>query len=257
MATYVTIDGHPTWVADTGGPGEPLLLLHGGLSNSDSLLDSVGPGLVDRFRVVAFDRRGHGYTADTEAPFHYADMATETVGVLREVVGGPAALVGWSDGGIVGLLVALARPDLVRKLVVIGTNYHYDGFIPFDHGSSASLSDSLLAPYAARSPDGVEHAEVVFAKGFAMIATEPTLTTDDLAHITAPTLVVVGDDDMVRLDHTCALYEALPQGQLAVVPGTSHALPLERPDAVAGLVVDFLSATDPPQTFLPVRRATR
>src|SRR4051794_13820153 len=132
MTTYVNIEGHPTWVDDGGGPGEALLLLHGGLGNSDDLLNSIGPGLADRYRVVAFDRRGHGHTADTDADFHYADMAAETVGGLEHVVGGPAHLVGWSDGGIIALLVALDRPDLVRKVVVIGTNYHRDGIPPVE-----------------------------------------------------------------------------------------------------------------------------
>lgn len=90
---------HPTRVEDRGGSGTPLLLLHGGLSNSDELLNSIGPGLSKSYRVVAFDRRGHGYTADTDADFHYAGMAAETIGVLEKVVDGAAHLVGWSDGG--------------------------------------------------------------------------------------------------------------------------------------------------------------
>ncbi len=90
-----------------------------------------------------------------------------------------------------------------------------------------------------------------------MVATEPTLTTTDLAAITAPTLVMAGDDDLIRLDHTCALYEALPAGQLAILPGSSHAVPLERPVDVARIVGDFLAADVPPSTLLPVRRGGR
>ncbi|MET3141113.1 UNVERIFIED_ORG: pimeloyl-ACP methyl ester carboxylesterase [Arthrobacter sp. UYEF10] len=153
MPNQVDIDGHPTWVDDRGGPGSPLLLLHGGLSNSDELLNSIGTGLAERFRVVAFDRRGHGYTADTDADFHYADMATETVRVLEHVVGGPAHLVGWSDGGIVALILALKRPDLVHKLVVIGVNYHYDGVMPVEMDPESSLVQELSKAYIERSPD--------------------------------------------------------------------------------------------------------
>jgi pimeloyl-ACP methyl ester carboxylesterase len=258
MSTYVKISGHPTWVDDRAGPGEALLLLHGGLGSSDDdLLNSIGPALVDRYRVVAFDRRGHGHTADTDADFHYSDMAAETIGVLEHVVGGPAHLVGWSDGGIVALLVALARPDLVRKLVVIGTNYHRDGVLPIEAGPQSLLGQALATAYAERSPDGPGHFEIVLGKSLALIKAEPTLTTDDIAGIAQPTLVMVGDDDLIPLAHTCSLYEALPRGQLAVVPGASHALPLEHPELVARLIADFLVATDPPETLLPVRRASR
>jgi pimeloyl-ACP methyl ester carboxylesterase len=255
MASRMDIDGHPTWIDDRGGPGAPLLLLHGGLSNSDELLNSIGTGLAERFRVVAFDRRGHGYTADTDADFHYADMATETIRVLEQVVGGPAHLVGWSDGGIVALTVALKRPDLVNKLVVIGANYHYDGVLPVEMDPESSLAQELSKAYIERSPDGAEHLELVFSKSFRMFGTEPTLTTADIAQIARPVLVVVGDDDLVALPHTVSLYEALPEGQLAVVPRASHALPVEHPDVVTGLILDFLAAAEPPHTLIPIRRA--
>jgi pimeloyl-ACP methyl ester carboxylesterase len=80
---------------------------------------------------------------------------------------------------------------------------------------------------------------------------------DDLAAITAPTLVLVGDDDLIALAHTAALFEALPAGQLAVVPSASHALPLERPEETARIIGNFLTAGDEPPTMMPVRRAAR
>jgi pimeloyl-ACP methyl ester carboxylesterase len=249
------LDGRPVWVSDVG-EGDPVVLLHGGLGSSDDLAPQ-GEALAANHRVVAFDRRGHGRTADGPDPFSYAAMADETVAVLESVVGGPAHLVGWSDGGIVALYVALARPDLVRSLVPIGANFHHDGLLPefFELGADDAVTEMLAASYAARSPDGTEHWPEVFAKAVDLWRREPNLTVADLARITAPVLVLVGDDEPIPLSHTCALYEALPNGQLAVVPGTSHVVPLEKAELVNRLIADFLAADGPPATFMPMRRA--
>jgi pimeloyl-ACP methyl ester carboxylesterase len=249
---YADIGGHPTWFADSGGPGEPVLLLHGGLSDSELLMESLEPALGKRFRILAFDRRGHGRTADSAAPFHYDDMATETIAAIEKLIGGPGHLVGWSDGGNVALLVALRRPDLVRSLVLISANYHFDGNMPT--GPLGSEPRPLRDRYAERSPDGGEHFTATFEKSRAMWAVEPTLMPDDLRRISAPALVLAGDDDLMTLAHTASLYESLPAGQLAVVPGTSHALVLEKPELVGRLIGDFLSAPEKPKTRMPVRR---
>jgi pimeloyl-ACP methyl ester carboxylesterase len=250
---YLDIRGHQTWFADSGGGGEPVLLLHGGLSDSELMLDSIEPAIGGRFRLLAFDRRGHGRTKDTDAAFHYDEMASETVEVIEKLVAGPAHLVGWSDGGIVSLVVALRRPDLVRSLVLVGTNYHFDGMVPMDPGSG-SIPEILRARYAERSPDGVEHLPLVLQKSFAMFATEPTFTTQDLRKITARALVLVGDDDLMTLGHTASLYEALPAGQLAVVPGSSHGVLFEKPEIAGRLIRDFLSSPGESSEIFPIRR---
>jgi len=256
MGAYIDIAGLATWVEQTGAGDETVLLLHGGLSSCDDLLGTVGPTLAEHYKVVAFDRRGHGRTADTDAPFHYADMATEAIGVLSTVVGGPAHLVGFSDGGNVALLVALQRSDLVRKIVTIGANFHHAGLLALPLELDSPAGAMIADAYGSRSPDGRDHFPVVFAKSETMFATEPTLTIEDLHGITAPTLVISADDDAIRLDHTCALYEAMPAGRLAVVPGTSHLLPIEKPLDTARLILDFLQSSGPPVTFMPIRRAS-
>jgi pimeloyl-ACP methyl ester carboxylesterase len=252
MGEHVEINGHPTWVDERGSGDKTILMMHGGLSNSD-LLEALTDALAKHYRVVAFDRRGHGRTADTDDAFHYDDMATEAIGVLEQVVGGPAHLVGWSDGGIVGLLVAMRRPDLVDRMALIGTNFHFEGAMQVDVGPE--FTDLIRADYAERSPDGDEHFEAVLGKFVTMMTTEPTLTTDDLRKIDTPTLVLVGDDDLITLAHTAELYESLPAGQLAVVPSASHALPMERPDETARIILHFLEGELAPATMMPIRRA--
>ena len=128
MGKYVEIDGVNTWY-DEEGRGEPLVLLHGGLCTNETW-GAQTPAFAERFRVFAPERRGHGHTGDVEGPLTYAAMTTDTIGFLDKVMEGPSHLVGWSDGGIMGLMVAIERPDLVRKLVVIGSNYDTAGVVP-------------------------------------------------------------------------------------------------------------------------------
>jgi pimeloyl-ACP methyl ester carboxylesterase len=255
MGEYLEVGGWETWVADQGSGPETVLLLHGGLSSSDDLLGTIGGPLTEHYRVVAFDRRGHGRTRDTDAPaFHYEDMATETITVLESIVRGPAHLVGWSDGGIIALLVAIRRPDLVGRVVPIGANYHHTGIMSMPLTPDSPEVATLASSYAKRSPDGPEHFPEVLRKSLTLFESEPELTTSDLAQIAAPVLVVSGDDEVVHLEHTVSMYKALPAGQLAVVPGASHLLPIEKPHDTARLVLEFLAATGPPVTYMPVRR---
>lgn len=251
--TYLDVNGHPTWVTDEGA-GDPVLVLHGGYSNSDITLPPFVERLGNRYRVVGFDRRGHGRTADTDAPFHYESMTDETIGVLEAVVGGAAHVVGYSDGGIIALHLARRRPDLVRSMVLIGTNYHADGLLPDWLGDEEGSMALVAAMYGAISPDGIEHFPIVEAKEVAMYTSEPTMTVDDMRTLAMPTLVLVGDDDAMSLAHTVSLYESLPNAQLAVVPGASHLVPIEKPTLVAQLADDFLSTGGAVTTMLPIRR---
>ncbi len=259
MGDYVDIGGVHTWY-ETSGDGEPLLLLHGGLEANWSWAAQI-PALSEHFRVVAPERRGHGNTPDVEGPLSYEVMASDLVGFMEVVVRESAHLVGWSDGGVVALLVAGSRPDLVRNLVVIGTNYDVSGYIPgFEQVLELPPDSPQFAPfrsgYEAASPDGPEHWPVVFSKTLEMWRKEPHISVEELGRIRARTLVVVGDDDICTFEHTVALYDAIPNAELAVIPGTSHLAPMEKPGLVNSLIVDFLRL-EPVPTLMPVRRAAQ
>jgi pimeloyl-ACP methyl ester carboxylesterase len=183
-------------------------------------------------------------------------MADEAIAFL-EYLARPAHLVGHSDGGVVALLVALRRPDLLRRVVAIGANYHFNGLRPYeDFALEGPGFDQWAESFAAISPDGIEHARTVAEKTVRLMRTEPTLTTSDLATISVPVLVMASDDEPIELDHTCSLYESIPHAELAIIPGTSHAMLKERTKASVGIIHHFLHSPWPPVTQDPIRRAS-
>jgi pimeloyl-ACP methyl ester carboxylesterase len=240
MGSYVQLGEVRTWYEDDGG-GEPLVLLHPGGADSRAFEGNLS-ALADQFRVLRPDRRGHGRTPDVAGPISYEQMAMDTVAFLEQVVGGPGYLVGHSDGAPVGLLVALRRPDLVRRLVFASGVFHHDGWAPgaidLDEETTAFFTDY----HGAVSPDGPGHFEVLAEKLHRMHSEEPTLTVADLAGYPGPTLVMVGDDDdEIPMEHTLALRQGLRRSQLAVVPGAGHGLFGDRPELCNQIVVEFLT----------------
>src|SRR5512133_2094025 len=125
MGTYVQLGAIRTWY-DERGEGEPLVLAHGGVSDA-RFFDKNIDALAERFHVYTPERRGHGHTPDVEGPITYQLMADDTIAFLDQVVREPADLVGHSDGAFVAMLVAMQRPELVNRLVMISGGYDKSG----------------------------------------------------------------------------------------------------------------------------------
>jgi pimeloyl-ACP methyl ester carboxylesterase len=235
------------------GQGDPCVLLHPGGAGVDArALAPTLDGLAGSFRCYTPEQRAHGRTPDADGPLTYELMAGDTIAFIERVVGQPVHLMGCSDGAVVALTVARRRPDLVRRLILAAGVFHHDGW-------EAGVLDGeppefLRESFGELSPDGIGHYDVVVAKLAAMHADEPALTEADLGQIGVRTLVMLGDDDEVRFEHAAAMYRALPEAELAVVPGTSHGLLVEKPALCNLLMTEFLS-NDPVQTFAPIRRA--
>jgi len=252
VGDYIDAGGLRTYY-EVQGAGDPLVMLHGGFCTVNTFAGFT-PLVAERFRVYSPERRGHGRMPDVAGPITYEVMADDTSAFIDALGIGPAHVVGWSDGANVGMITAMRRPDLVRKLVLIGTGVNVEGGKPWaramtQHMSVEDLPPFLIEEYAALSPDGREHFPVVFDKlSRAIIDTPQTLA--DLARISAPTLVMAGDDDVVSVEHEEAMRSAVQDGQLAIVPGASHTLPLEKPDLVVRLIMDFLADEQAPK-FMP------
>jgi pimeloyl-ACP methyl ester carboxylesterase len=241
---YVIANGVNTYY-EVHGEGEPLLLMHGG-TDTIECFEQQSPVLAGRFKVILPERRGHGRTADIEGPISYEVMAQDTIAFM-EALGIPAAhLVGWSDGAIVGMLVAMSRPDIVKKLVCIGGNFHVRGLTErFEAYVRTATAETYFPPavetYKRVSPDGPDHWPVVWEKIKRLWLTEPQISPAELARITPPTLVMAGQNDIMTLEHTIELFRALPNGQLCILPAASHFLLQEKPELANRLLMDFLT----------------
>jgi pimeloyl-ACP methyl ester carboxylesterase len=248
---YVAVNGLRTY-REVSGSGDPVVLLHGGLGTVLDFKSQV-PELSRHYRVIAFERRGHGRTEDTEEEFSYESMRDHTIRFLEGIGKGPFDLIGWSDGGVVALMVAIARPELVRHLVSIGGGFSMkggdaetlrslesatpDSFREMTRLSRAS--NEFMEQYDSVTPDVAKRFPVQFAKTRKMWLTQYDIIAE-LARISAPTLVMCGDRDFPPIELTVRLYKAIKGAQLCVVPGSTHMLLLERPQLANGILLDFL-----------------
>lgn len=205
------------------GDGPPLLLLHGG---SGSIPEKWIPLFSRQFHLIAIEQMGHGRTADVmDRPFHYHDMAEDTIELMRQLGIDKGSVLGYSDGGIIGIDMAIHHPERVTKLAITGANSRLDGYTAenlawidgFDP-DQAPVSDA----YARLSPDGPDHWPIVLIRLKRMWAAEPSYTREQLQSIEAPTLIIVGDSDIVTPEHAVQMFRSIPSSQLCVVAGAGH-----------------------------------
>jgi pimeloyl-ACP methyl ester carboxylesterase len=253
MASYIDLRGHQVFSYEWPHDGEAVVLLHGGLSQTSHWNEQILPAVEDSFHTFGYDRTGHGFTGDRSGSFHFDFQTNEAIEYLEDVVKEPAHLIGYSDGANIALMVAIKRPDLVKSIVSIAANYHHSGIHPLPD-FDGNIAQEDRDEYAITSPDPAHTFDEKIRKMSSIWKVEPDIAQSDLAKIQCPVLVMAGDDDVVRHDHTIDLFEKLPLGQLAIVPGTSHGLVKEKPAIVQALIEDFLGDLSYPVTRMPIKR---
>ncbi|WP_454050721.1 alpha/beta fold hydrolase [Cellulomonas sp. Marseille-Q8402] len=220
------------------GSGPTVVLLHGNGEDSASLAP-VAALLADDFRVLSVDARGHGRSPRGDGPLTIARMADDVAAVLVGDVGGdgePVAVVGYSDGGNVALMLALRHPEAVRALVVYGANT-----VPA--GLTARVRAEVTAQWLRERAQGItDPAMRARAEITDLMVHQPRIPLRALARIAVPVLVAAGEHDVVRRTHTEAIAAHLPAGECVLVPGADHGLPVSDPAAFAGRVREFLAA---------------
>jgi pimeloyl-ACP methyl ester carboxylesterase len=257
---YATVNGLRMYY-ELHGEGKPLLLLHGGFMTIEAL-EPLLSALAQTRQVIAVELEGHGRTVDLDRPLSQNQMAEDVAGLLEQLGITQTDIFGYSLGGQTALRLAVRRPSLVRKLVIVSAPYSKDGYYPSIVASWPSMSPEALAgtpmeqAYMQTAPNP-DHWPVFVDKMSRALIDFPGWPQSDIQAIAAPTLLVIGDADLIRPEHTVEMFRLLggaradggmngvPASQMAILPGTTHFSILYRVDLLLPIALPFLDAPLP------------
>ena len=257
---YAPINGLNAYFEIHGEGGVPLLLLHGSIGSLDMFRRLV-PALTQGRQVIAFDQQAHGRTADIDRPLRYPQLADDAAALLDFLGIDRADVFGFSMGAAAGWQLAMRHPSKVRKLIG-GVSFANDGIYPEVFAGletaftpEAFAGSPIEADYLRLAPNPDDWPTLV-SKVQDLTRTAETWPVEDIRVMTAPTMILIGDSDIIRPEHAVELFRlrgggvpgdfvGLPASQLAILPGTTHAMLIERTDWLGSMIPDFLDAPMP------------
>jgi pimeloyl-ACP methyl ester carboxylesterase len=262
---YASVNGLKMYYEIHGTGQQPLVVLHGAYMTIDAM-EEVVPELAKTRQVIAAELQGHGHTADIDRPLSYEQMADDVSALLAEIGIEKADVFGYSMGGGVALQVAVRHPEVVRKLVVASASYTSEGMHPELLAMIPTLTPEVFAgspieeAYLRTAPNPDDFPTLV-AKMKQLDMESYAWPPEDIQGIAAPTLLIIGDSDVIRPEHAVELFRllgggvmgdlaGLPKSQRAVLPGTTHFVPpgsavLDRADWLVAMIIEFLDAPMP------------
>lgn len=233
------VNGIKIWYAEYG-QGEPVILLHGGLANANYWGKQV-PELAKSYRVIVMDSRGHGRSSRDKRPFGYGLMASDVLSLMDYLHVQAAAIIGWSDGAILGLYIAIHHPERVTKLFAFAANS--DPTAVKDVAQSPVFSQFIARAereYEELSPSPDSYSAFV-AQIEGMWAAEPNFTSEQLGAIQVPVLIADGDhDEAIKRENTEFMAREIPNAGLLLLPGVSHFAFLQDPEQFNCNLLHFL-----------------
>ena len=220
------------------GQGEPLVLIHGSGQSIESMKHQI-EYFADRYRVVVADSRAHGKSGMGAEQMTYRQMASDWAGLIEHLELGRVRLVGWSDGGNIGLLMGLLYPQMIDRVAVMGANMRPDTTAVYDWAVDWVARESQRVDDRLASGDTTRNWEAARQQMY-LLRELPNISEDELRRIEAPVLVMAGDRDIIREEHTVFIYQTLPRAHLAIFPGQTHFTPTTDPELFNTTVARFM-----------------
>jgi pimeloyl-ACP methyl ester carboxylesterase len=257
---YASVNGLDMYY-EVHGAGQPLVLLHGAFSAIGTSFGKVLPMLAKTRQVIAFEMQAHGRTADIDRPLSMEQMADDTAAALQQLGIEDADFFGYSMGAGIALRVAIRHPGAVRKLVLASVTYNESGVHPGLMEGLAEMKPEMMygspwhEEYTRIAPRPEDFA-TLFAKKTQMDREIRDLPAETIEAIEAPTLLIIGDSDIVRPEHAVEMFRllgggvvgdlaGLPRSWLAVLPGTTHVTLVDRAEWLVSMITEFLDAPMP------------
>ena len=232
---YYTIRGFKMY-AEVYGEGEPLLIIHGNGGSISNFSFNI-PYFSKKYKVIIADSRAQGKSTDSGDSLTY-EMMADDYAVLLQAMNIPSAnVIGWSDGGINGLLLAIRHPELIKKLAITGANLEPDTNAVFKE--VWDLIEPMYQKLKVKSEKTAS--EKAQWKLVRLLWEQPHIPISELGKITCPTLVIGGDHDVIREEHTMLIYHNIPKAYLWILPNSGHSTPVVYKDVFNTTVDDFFS----------------
>jgi pimeloyl-ACP methyl ester carboxylesterase len=248
---------------EVSGEGEPLVVLHGAYMSIPAM-GAIIPMLAETHRVYALEFQGHGRTTDIDRPITYPNLADDVAAFMEAVGLERADVFGYSMGAGAALQLGIRHPERVDQLVLASVSYDVRGLQPEFEAMLPQMTPEMMtgtpleAAYRELAPEGDFRALV---EKLIALEHEPQAWEADVAALEAPVLLVVGDADVVTLEHAVAMFRllgggamgdmgnSLPASRLAVLPATSHTAVTNQPELLGALIEPFLAGEAPPGMF--------
>ena len=235
-ANSVTVNNTKIYY-ESYGKGKDLLVLHPNGGDIASMAEVIKEFAKDH-RVIAIDSRSHGQSGAGSTRLTYDQMAEDTAAVMDQAGVKQAEVIGWSDGGIVALILASKHPEKVSKMVVMGANTTPEGANQWAIDMIKDI-DTAVAKVVAKTPANQE--ANIMHQHLQLMLQEPHISNADLAKITAETLVMAGDRDIIKTSHTVDMFEHIPKANLMIVPASTHFIIEKNPQQFNRIAREFLS----------------
>ena len=258
---YIPVNGLNMYY-EIHGTGQPLVLIHGAFSAIGTSFGKLLPELAKSRQAIGFELQAHGHTADIDRPLSLESMADDVAAAIKHLDLQRADVFGYSMGAFVALQVVIRHPELVRKLVLASVSYTRSGIHPGLMEGLGEMTPEMMfgSPWHHEYMKIAPHPEnfaQLFAKKTEMDRQTKDLPDESVRAIKSPTLIIIGDSDLIRPEHAVEMFRllgggifgdtpaGLPNSQLAILPGTSHVSVADRTELLIPIITSFLDAPMP------------